>query len=374
MLELRYFSVPRWLEQRVNACHNLPNMNISSRDILKVLVLILLFVGGVLAVYAVRLQLVWIAAAFFLAVALNPAVEKLVPFMPKRNRGLAAGSVFLAIALVFGFLISALAPPLVHQTETLIKNAPRYTDELVNGDTFVSQKIRDYNLVDRVRSSQDQIIGYVSSAGGSFVSIVSRLFSSVAAGVTIVVLTFFMLIEGPGWMDLLWRILPAKHREHWQRLSRLMYKAVTGYVTGYLFMSALAATLTGIMLAIIGVPYAIPLGILVGIFDFIPLVGATLGAVVVVIAALFSSVGAGIIMAIFFAIYQQVENHVLQPLVQSRSVQMSPLSVLISVLIGVGLAGIMGALVAIPVGASVQILLRDLASRRLAPKSQAAKS
>ena len=336
--------------------------------------IIVLFGLAISAVMTARNQLIWIGTAFFVAVALNPAVEQIRKFMPKRSRGLAAGAVFLGMFLFLGFLISALTPPLVHQTEQLFRNAPSYTDELVNGNSFVSEKIRDYNLVDKVRSSQTQLIEYASTAGGSFVSILGSVFSSVAAGVTILVLSFFMLIEGPSWMKAFWKLMPGNRREHMQHLAGLMYKAVTGYVTGYLFMSALAASLTAAVLAIIGVPYAIPLGLLVGVFDFIPLVGASIGAVIVILAALFSSVGAALVMTIFFGIYQQLENHVLQPIVQSRSVQMSPLSVLVSVLVGVGLAGFIGAIVAIPVGASLQILFRDLANRRLANEGHEAKS
>jgi predicted PurR-regulated permease PerM len=339
-------------------------MNISSRAIFKVLGLSTLFVILLVVVYGVRIQLVWIGTAFFLSVALNPLVEQLKKVT--RNRALAVTSVFLLAGSVFTFLVVALLPPMVHQTEQLVRNIPGYTDELVNGQSVVSEQIRNYHLVDRVKNSQNELLAYASSAGGSFFSIVQRLFASFAAGVTILVLTIFMLLEGPRWVGAFWGLVPEKRRAHGRDLANQMYKAVAGYVAGYLMMSLLAASITLILLTILGVPYAVPLAILVGIFDWLPLVGASIGAGIVVIAALFSSTSAGLVMLIFFLIYQQIENHILQPLVQGRTVQMSPLLVLISVLIGIGLGGLLGAIVAIPVGASVQILARDFASKRAA--------
>jgi predicted PurR-regulated permease PerM len=338
-------------------------MNISTRTIFKILGSVALFVGVVLIAYLVRLQLVWIGTAFFLSVALNPAVEKFRKLM--RSRALAVASVFLLAGSVVVFLMVALLPPLVHQTEQLVLNVPSYTDQLVNGDSVVSQQIRNYQLVDRIKSSQDEALKYASTAGGSFFTILQTLFASFAAGLTILVLTIFMLLEGPHWVAAFWNVVPEKRRAHGRDLANQMYKAVAGYVAGYLLMSLMAATITTVLLTVLGVPYAVPLGILVGIFDWLPLVGATIGATVVVIAALFSSTNAGLVMLVFFAIYQQVENHILQPLVQGRTVKMSPLLVLISVLIGIGLGGLLGAIVAIPVGASVQILARDFAKRRL---------
>lgn len=339
-------------------------MSISSRDILKVLLLTGLFVGAIFVAYAVRRELIWVGVAAFFAMALNPAMAWVAKFMPRRNRGLAVGAVF-GLGMVFvGLLLAMFVPPLVNQTEQLIHNLPRYTDQLVNGNSWVSEQVRAYNLVDRIRQSQDQLLSYVSSAGGSFFSVVGGIFSGFAAGLTILGLTFFMLLEGSGWIETFWRIVSPKHRTRLRNLSEQMYGAVTGYVTGNALTSLLAAAATSLALIVVHVPYAIPLGILVGLFDLLPLVGATIGALLVIVAAFFTSAPAAIVMVVFFTVYQQIENHVLQPLVYGRTVKMSPLSVLVSVLIGAGLGGILGALVAIPIGASIQLVLKDVTQTR----------
>jgi predicted PurR-regulated permease PerM len=341
-------------------------MNISSRTVLKVLGLTTLFIGLVLFAFMVRRELVWVGSAFFFAVALNPAVAQLTRVIPGRSRSLAVTAVFVLAGLFFVLLLTMLIPPLVRQSGQFVRDFPQYTNQIVNGNSIVSQQVRDLNLVGRVRQSQSQLFGYISSAGGSFFTILTGAFSSLAVGVTVLVLTFFMLIEGPGWISAFWSVVPAKRRSRLRPMTDEMYRAVTGYVTGNVLTSILVAAATAVMLAVVGVPYAIPLGIVVGLFDFLPLVGATIGAVIVIIAALFSSVGAAIAMIIFFGIYQQIENHVLQPLVYGRTVAMSPLFVLVSVLVGAGVGGILGALVAIPVGASLQIVVRDLAARQAA--------
>jgi predicted PurR-regulated permease PerM len=346
-------------------------MKISVRDIIKILSITTAFVILLLVAYLVRRELLWIGTAFFLAVAVNPAVERLTKVIPKHKRGAAIAVVFAVGVAVLLFVAVALVPPLVTQSEQLAGNLPHYAYQLEHGNNLIGRQIHGLDLQHLVRNSQDQLGHYVSSAGGSVFAIVRGLFSSFAAGVTILGLMVFMLLEGPGWLERFWRMVPDRNRPHLQHLVSQMYEAVAGYVSGNLLTSLLAAVLVSIMLAIVHVPFAIPLGILVGLFDLLPLVGATIGAVLVIVVALFTSATAAIVMAIFFAIYQQLENHLLQPVIYGRTVQMSPLTVLISVLIGAQLGGIIGAIVAIPVGASVQILVRDFTSRRLNGKNSA---
>jgi predicted PurR-regulated permease PerM len=189
----------------------------------------------------------------------------------------------------------------------------------------------------------------------------------VVAIVTIAFMTFFMLLEGPRWMERFYAMLPERSRETWQGIGRDIYRTVGGYVTGNLLISVIAGVTTTIVLLILGVPYAVALGVLVAILDLIPLAGATLAAIIVSIVAFIHSIPAGIIVLAFFIVYQQVENHLLQPLVYSRTVQLSPLAILISVLIGAKLAGILGALAAIPVAGTIQVLLLAWFAERRKP-------
>jgi predicted PurR-regulated permease PerM len=172
-------------------------------------------------------------------------------------------------------------------------------------------------------------------------------------------MTLFMLLEGRKWIESFFSMLAPAAQRRWRAVGHDIYRTVGGYVTGNLLISLIAGSLTTIVLLIMGVPYAVALGLIVAILDLIPLAGATLAAIIVGAVAFLHSIPAGIIVIVFFVLYQQVENHILQPVVYGRTVQLSPLVVLISVLIGAELAGVLGALAAIPVAGSLQVVFVD---------------
>jgi predicted PurR-regulated permease PerM len=334
-------------------------MQASTKNILKVLSLTTLFVGGLYLAYLTRHEIFWLITAGSLALALNPIVVWLSQYMPRKSRGAATGVVFFAIILALVLFAITLVPPLISQSEKLVQDAPNITNEILAPHTVTGDFIRRYNLANHIKTSQDQIVGRLTSASGSLVGVLHGLFSSVVSATTIIVLTFFMLSEGTAWRRRFWALVPERHRARNQRIASDMYHTVGSYVLGKIIMSLAAAIPTGILLLILHVPFAISLAIIVGLFDLIPLVGATLGAIIVVLACLFTSTAAAIVMAIFFLIFQQVENHVFQPLLFGKTVAISPLLVLVAVLFGAALGNILGALIAIPVVASIQILVKD---------------
>jgi predicted PurR-regulated permease PerM len=167
-------------------------------------------------------------------------------------------------------------------------------------------------------------------------------------------------------------MLPADSREHWRGIGHQIYRTIGGYVTGNLFISVIAGVTTTLVLLLLGVPYAVALGLLVAILDLIPLAGATIAAIIVGAVGFIHSLVAGIVLIVFFIVYQQIENHVLQPIVYSRTVQLSPLAILISILVGAELAGVLGALAAIPVAGTIQVVLVATLERRRSRKAAAA--
>ena len=155
-------------------------------------------------------------------------------------------------------------------------------------------------------------------------------------------------------------LFPDDRARHIRAVGTDCARTITGYISGNLLISVICGAATYVVLAVIGIPFSGLIALFVGISDLIPLVGATLGAVVAGLAAFLYSVPAGIIVVVFFVVYQQLENHLLQPLIFSRTVQLNPLTVLIAILVAVELAGLLGALLAIPIAAMIQIILRDL--------------
>src|SRR5262249_49083023 len=194
---------------------------------------------------------------------------------------------------------------------------------------------------------------------GAAVSITNSVINILVGTITIAFLTFFMLLEGPNWIERFYELLPPDSQPRWRKVGHDIYRQIGGYVTGDLLISLIAGGLTTIVLLALGVPFAVALGLVVGILGLIPLAGATSAAIIVGTVSFIHSIVAGIVVVVFFVLYQQFENHVLQPVVYHRTVALSPLAILVSVLIGAEVAGILGALAAIPVAGAIQVLISD---------------
>ncbi|MGH3117630.1 MAG: AI-2E family transporter [Gaiellales bacterium] len=320
---------------------------------------IVLSVAAILAVVWVSRQvLTWIIVAIFLTLALNPAVEFF------QRQGLARRGLATAVTLVLALgavvaLGSLFIPTLVNEGRGFAEALPGYVNDVSEGRGPLGRLAERYELEQRVRDAVEGGGGAARLLGisGTAIAVTKGVLTFVVAVVTIVFMTFFMLLEGPAWMERLYGLLPERSRDKWRGIGRDIYLTVGGYVTGNLLISVIAGIASTIVLLIMGVPYAVALGVLVAILDLIPLAGATLAAIIVSAVAFIHTIPAGIVVLIFFIVYQQVENHLLQPLVYSRTVRLSPLAILISVLIGAKLAGILGALAAIPVAGTIQVLL-----------------
>jgi len=339
-------------------------IDIPSRLIIKILALIGLFIAALWFIVAVHVVLIWLLTAAVLALAINPLVTWMVRKAPWLHRGGAVAIVFVFLLIIVALFAYALVPPLVGETGQLIKQWPQYTNQFIRSP--LGQLAQQYHLVDHIRSSQNQLLNAATSAGGSVVSVAQHIFASFLTGLTIVVFTVFMLMEGPYWSRLFFKLMPPNEKHDHHELVTKMYQAVASYMGAKLLLSLIAAVATFIILEILHIPYALSLALIIAIFDLIPLVGVLIGSVVVIIVALFTSVWAAVIVAIFFLIFQQFEDHVTQPMIMKRSMQLTSLTVLVAVLIGAELAGILGALLAIPAAACIHIFIREYLKDRLA--------
>ncbi|MDQ3994750.1 MAG: AI-2E family transporter [Actinomycetota bacterium] len=337
------------------------------RTILVVLGVALVFSLVLALVYLAWKVITWILIAVFLAAALNPAVG----FLERRGlgRGIASGAVFLLALLAIAALGFLLIPPLVDQVRRFAEDAPQIVEDITAGRGPLGFLEQDYQIVERVRSAvEERGAGGVLGVTAPAVAIAEGVLTAVVGAVTIALLTFFMLLEGPRVVERFLAVLPAPTSVRWRRVGGNIYRTIGGYVTGNLTISVIAGIVTTIVLFAVGSDYAIALGLVVALLDLIPLAGATLAAIIVSLV-IFVELGwiHGVIVVVFFLIYQQVENHVLQPLIYGRTVELSPLAVLVAVLIGAELAGVLGALAAIPVAGSIQAIVREVLSVKADP-------
>ncbi|HUQ23208.1 MAG TPA: AI-2E family transporter [Gaiellaceae bacterium] len=338
------------------------------RAILVVLGIILAAVIMISIVQAARGVLIWIFVAMFLATALNPAVEWLLG-RGVRRRGLAVAIVFVGTILAILALAATIIPTIVAQVNDFVDAVPGYVEDLTAGRGRLGFLERDYHITERVRDALSQ--GGASKLlgiSGTALAVTKGVVTAVVATLTISFLTLFMLLEGPAWVERFYGLLSEEKQPRWRKIGHDIYRTIGGYVTGNLTISLIAGVVSTAVLLGVGVPYAVALGLLVAILDLIPLAGATIAAILVSTVAFLDSTTSGVIVIVFFVVYQQLENHVLQPIVYGRTVQLSPLAVLIAVLIGAELAGVIGALAAIPVAGALQVILVDwLHHRRARP-------
>jgi predicted PurR-regulated permease PerM len=306
----------------------------------------------------------WILIAMLLAAALNPAVERV------EARGLsrvwASSVVFLVVLLALGLIGALVIPPLVTQVTDFINAVPDFVDDLTAGRGPLGWLQDEYQLVDRIREAiEKQGPGGVLGLSEPFLDVLRSVVTVVVGAVTIIFLTYFMLLEGPRTIASILDQLPESVRPRYERVGREIYRTISGYTTGNLLISVLAGTIATVLLFAVGSEFAIALGLLVAVLDLIPLAGATLAAIIVSTVILIETdVVRFVIVVGFFIAYQQFENHVIQPLVYGRTVELSPLGVLCAVLIGAQLAGIIGALIAIPVAGSLLAIGREVLQYR----------
>jgi predicted PurR-regulated permease PerM len=314
-----------------------------------------------------RQVLTWVFVSAFLAMALNPAVG-LLQARGLRHRVAAAATIYLAAVAAIALLGWLFIPPLVDQVSGFGHAVPGYAHQLTAGQGPLGFLERDYHVVEKARAALSGGEGgggaKVLGGAGTVISLTRSVMTGVVGFVTILFLTFFMILEGPGWVERALGLMPAASRPRWRNVGHQVGRTISGYASGNLVLSVIAGVTSALVLALAGVPFPVALGLLVAILDLVPLAGATIAGVILAIVAFLTSITAGVIVVAFFVLYQQLENHVLQPLVYGRTVELSPLVVLVAILIGAEVAGVLGALAAIPVAGTLQILLADALRHR----------
>ncbi len=338
--------------------------NFRPREILK-LVGVLLAVAIVLKVVLIAHTVItWILIAAFLSLAINPAVEWLQR-RGVRRRGAAVAIIFVLTLLVIAAAAGLIIPTLAKQISDFVNAVPGYVNDLTHGRGPLGFLETKYHVVEKAKEAVGNGGGTkLLSHFGALLSVGKGVATFVTATLTIIFLTLFMLLEGKAWIERAYASVPEARQQRVRTVGRQVYETVGGYVTGNLLISLVCGTVYGLALLILGAPYALALGFIAALLDLVPLAGATIGGLIVVGVAFTESTVAGIVMAAVVIVYQQLENHVLQPVIYGRTVDLSPLAVLIAVLIGAEVAGVVGALAAIPVAGTLQVVLRSYLEHR----------
>ena len=331
-----------------------------AKAIVRIILIVVAVAVTLYLLYLLRKPIAWVLIAVFLAIALSGPVNWLSRRM---RRGFAITIVYLVLFAIPFLLAAIIVPPLVGEANDLARDAPQYArdfSEFVQENDRLREINEDYDVTQKVEEEAGKLPEKIPDAAKALSDVGVGLINSIFALVTILVLTAFLLGSGRGWIDAAIELRPAHDRERLRRVRNRMAKAVGNYVAGAMLIALISGVLSYIVLTILGVPFRGPLAVMTGFFSLIPLIGATIAAVLVGVVTLFNDFPTATIVWTLWAIgYQQLENHLIQPQIQKRAVNVHPFVVLVAVLFGATLLGVLGALVAIPVAASVQIALRE---------------
>ena len=338
---------------------------LSVRNIVRI---VLVVVGVAIALYLLwqlRKPISWLLISIFLAVALSPAVN----YVARRvKRGFAIAIVYIGLLLVPILLIALIVPPLITEANNFADNVPQYADdvtEFVQDNERLRNLNEDYDVTGKLEEEAGKLPERLGGAAGTLRDIGFGIVSSLFALLTILVMTAFLLGSGKRWTDQIISSRPEAERHRLRRSLEHMSSAVSGYVAGAMTIAVIAGIATYIVLTILGVPFSGPLAVVAGLMSLIPMVGATIAAVLIGIVTLFEDFPtATIIWTIWAIVYQQLENNLIQPQIQKRTVNVHPFVTIGAVLFGGTLLGVLGAIVAIPVAASIQILIREYVDLR----------
>ena len=345
-------------------------IDIDTKVFIRFVLVVFGFSLAILAIYKTRSALALLGVSLFLALALNPPVSRLSKQLPSNSRVGATAIAYLVVLLLLGGFMVLVVPPVIEQSAKFANTVPDLIDEANSQRYIFDDFIQRYGLEDAVNSSvenaKNQAASVAANLGNTLVGGVGTILGGLANLLLVLVLTFLMLIEGPVWMRRMWGLYDNQERlERHQSLVKRMYRIVTGFVNGQLAVAGIAAISTLIILltlsATLDLPtnLAVPLSVVIFFTGMIPMIGATIGAVLVGLVLLFNSPTAALIFIIYFVVYQQVENNFISPTIQSKNVELSALTILAAILIGITLGGLLGGIVAIPIAGCLRVLLLD---------------
>ena len=345
-------------------------IEIDTKTFVRFWLVVIGFALAILMIYSARTALIIIGISFFLALALSPPVNRLMKLLPGKSRIGATALAYVAVTAILGGFMFLVVPPIIEQTARFAQTVPEIVDDATSQWGGLNATIDRYGAREQVdqalASIQENASGLASNVGATIVSGAGSLVSLLTAALLVFVLTFLMLVEGPMWVKRLWKIYNDQERmERHRDIAGRMYNVVTSYVNGQLLVALIAGASSGLVVFILSFFFnlpanlAMPVAAIVFIGGLIPMFGATIGGIIAGLLLGFNDITAAIIFLIYFVVYQQVENNVISPAVQSKALDLSALTILISVTIGLYLFGIAGGIISIPIAGCIKVLLDD---------------
>jgi predicted PurR-regulated permease PerM len=317
--------------------------------------------------YRLRDVILLMAVAGFIALLLNPLVVYLQRWKVRR-RGFAVAIVTVWAVLVFAGLAVAFGYPLVNAVTNLANQLPSYVDQAQHGKGWIGHVIRQYHVLPWVQHNASKIASFAQSLGGPALALGKGAVSLLVALTTIFFLVVLLLIEGPLMRAWILGNMNPQRAERVTRVAAQVNRAVTGYMAGNMLTSLIAGLVVFVTLMVLGVPFPFLWALWVALVDFLPMIGGALAGIPTVLFATAHSLTAGIATLVVFLAYTQIENHILNPVIMSRTVRINPLLVLVAILVAASIGswiggffgGFVAALLAIPAAGAAQVVMTEL--------------
>lgn len=355
------------------------DISISNRTIVKIIFWIVATVFTYRFFGEITHALTLLFISFFLALALNPVVSWMSDKMRIKNRGGATAAAYLLVIAVLVGFFALVIPPLVSQGREFITEVPTLVSDFQEKDNPISRAINRYNLEEKLATAASDFANNYSDFGSAALDTGKRVAGVFVSGLVVLTATFMMLVEGPRWLDKLFALIPKNKRDHRRKLALKMYRAVSGFVNAQVIMAVIAGTFSLIALFVASNLLDVTINVvalagIVAMLGLIPMLGNPISSAIVLLVCLANSVELALVMLVYFMVYYQIENMTVQPIIQSKLSELTPLLVFVAALIGVEFAGILGAFAAIPVATCIKILLNDqLEKRGISTKSDVAR-
>ena len=330
------------------------NINISTSTIIKIILIFLLLYF----LYLIK----DILAILFVSLILASAVDPWVDWMRNKKipRSIAILFIYLVVLSVIGSVIYLIIPPIAKEIGEISVNFPQYLEKIISAFSALKEYSSQHGVLNNIQDSLGSVSSNLQKAAGGVFSTISNIFGGIFSFFLILVITFYMVVEEGAIKKLVWSIAPEKHQPYIMQLINRMQKKIGLWLRGQLILSLVIFILTYTGLLILGVEYALVLALIAGLTEFVPYLGPILGAIPAVFLAFAQSPTLAVFVIVLFFVIQQVENNILVPKIMQKTVGLNPIVSISVLMIGFKIAGVVGAILAIPVATAISVFIKDL--------------
>ena len=329
-------------------------INITVLSVIKILLVFVLFYF----LFLVRDILAILFVALILASAVDPWVDKMQE--KKIPRLVSILFIYIIMFLVIGTTLYLIIPPIIKQMGELTNNFPAIFEKVISGFELLKEYTAQHGILDNVRQGLGTISSNLQNAAGGIFSTVTGIFGSIFTFFLVLVMTFYMVVEENAIKKIIWSVVPKDHQVYTMNLINRMQKKVGLWLRGQLILSLIIFSLTFIGLSILGVEYALVLALVAGLTEFVPYLGPLLAAIPAVFLALTQSPMLALFVIVLYYVIQMVENNIIVPKLMQKVVGLNPIISIAVLLIGFKIAGVVGAILAIPVATAVSVFIKDI--------------